>query len=268
VEANLKRRFVSAAVALAIVVFVVGWAKPWIFTALVLGVIALALYEYFAMALPGHSVEQVFGVLFGLALSVLCFVPELANRQLWLSLSLLVIFASSLFTHDNLHERLIRLAWTMLGGFYIGWLAPHWILLWHLPDGRSWVSFVLLVIMAGDTSAYFVGHRFGVKKLAPRISPAKTVAGAFGYTIGGGVAGALGARLFLDAYPFVEILLLALLLTGLGQLGDLFESLLKRAFTVKDSSALVPGHGGILDRIDSLIFPALFANAYLKVFHS
>jgi phosphatidate cytidylyltransferase len=268
VEANLKRRLLSAAVALSIVVFVVGWAKPWIFTGLVLGVTAVALYEYFAMVLPGKPAQQALGVMFGFALALFHWLPDIVNRELWLALWLIVVFASSLFSYGELSERLTRLAWTMLGTFYIGWLAPHWIMLWQLPDGRNWVFFVLLVIVAGDTSAYFVGHRFGVKKLAPRISPAKTVAGAFGYTLGGGAAGALGARFLLQTYPFFEITFLAFLLTGLGQLGDLFESLLKRVFAVKDSSALVPGHGGVLDRIDSLIFPAVFADAYLKVFHS
>ena len=122
--------------------------------------------------------------------------------------------------------------------------------------------------MAGDTAAYFVGRRFGVRKLAPEISPGKTWAGAWGYMAGGLIVGVLAAQFLFAKHPFLEIVALALLLATLGQVGDLFESLLKRVFNVKDSSSLVPGHGGILDRLDSLIFPAVFANAYLKVFHS
>jgi phosphatidate cytidylyltransferase len=146
-------------------------------------------------------------------------------------------------------------------------LMPNWIFLFRFPDGRSWVFFVFSVIVAGDTAAYFAGKQFGVKRLAPEISPAKTVAGAWGYLCGSGVAGAIGAPLFLGKYPFLAITALALILAVLGQVGDMFESLLKRVFAVKDSSALVPGHGGVLDRLDSLIFPAVFANAYLRVFH-
>jgi len=268
VEANLKRRFLTALVAIALVASIVGWARPWIFTTLVLSVTVLALYEYFAMALPGYPGEQALGMLFGSTLSLLSVIPDLSDRELWLSLLLVLSFMGYLFAGGSLPERLSRLAWMVLGGFYIGWLTPNWIFLFRFPDGRSWVFFVLLVIVAGDTAAYFVGKRFGVRKLAPQISPAKTVAGAWGYAVGGVAAGAIAAQSFLVAYPFLEITALALLLAGLGQLGDLFESLLKRVFAVKDSSALMPGHGGILDRVDSLIFPAVFANAYLKVFHS
>jgi phosphatidate cytidylyltransferase len=268
VEANLKRRFVTALIAISLVASIVGWAGPWIFTTLVLSVTVLALYEYFAMALPGYPGEQALGMLFGATLSLVSIIPDLSDREVWLSLLLAVSFIGYLFARGSLQDRLSRLAWMVLGGFYIGWLTPNWIFLFRFPDGRRWVFFVLLVIVAGDTAAYFVGKRFGVRKLAPHISPAKTVAGAWGYAAGSAAAAAIAAQAFLVAYPFLEIFALALLLAGLGQLGDLFESLLKRVFGAKDSSALLPGHGGILDRLDSLIFPAVFANAYLKVFHS
>jgi phosphatidate cytidylyltransferase len=267
VEANLKRRLLTALVAISFVAVIVGWARPWIFTVLILSVTAVALYEYFAMALPGHPGEQVLGVLFGITMSLLLVIPDVGDRELWLSLLLVLSFIGYLFAGGNPNEKLTRLAWTVLGGFYIGLLMPNWIFLFRVPDGRSWVFFVLGVIVAGDTVAYFAGKRFGVKRLAPEISPAKTVAGAWGYLLGSVVACAIASLLLLVEYPFLEITLLALMLAALGQLGDLFESLLKRVFAVKDSGSLLPGHGGILDRLDSLIFPAVFANAYLRVFH-
>jgi len=268
VEADLKRRLLTGVIAVSVVVAIVGWAKPWLFITLVLSVIVLALYEYFAMALPDYPGEQALGMLFGSTVSLLSIVPELDDRGLWLSLLLILSFTGYLFARGSLQERLSRLAWMVLGGFYIGLLTPNWIFLFRFPDGRKWVFFVLIVIVAGDTAGYFVGRRFGVKKLAPEISPGKTVAGAWGYTLGAAAAGAIAAASFLIGYPFLEITGLALLLAVFGQLGDLFESLLKRVFAVKDSSTLMPGHGGILDRLDSLIFPAVFANAYLRVFHS
>ena len=253
---------------MSLVAMIVGWARPLVFTTLVLSVTVLALYEYFAMALPGYPGEQILGVLFGITVSLLLVIPDLADRELWLSLLLVLSFTGCLFAGGKLQEKLTRLAWTVLGAFYIGLLMPNWIFLFRFPDGRSWVFFVLSVIVAGDTAAYFTGKRFGVTKLAPEISPAKTVAGAWGYLCGGAVAGAIAAPLLLGKYPFLAITALALILAVLGQIGDLFESLLKRVFAVKDSSALLPGHGGVLDRLDSLIFPAVFAHAYLRVFHS
>jgi phosphatidate cytidylyltransferase len=195
-------------------------------------------------------------------------IPEVSDRGLWLSLLLVLIFSLYVFVSGKLYDRVTRLGWLLLGAFYIGLLMPNWIFLFRSPGGRNWVFFALGVVVTGDTAAYFAGKRFGVKKLAPEISPGKTWAGAWGYTLGGLAVGMLAASFLFVEYPFLEIVGLALLLAFLGQVGDLFESLLKRVFDVKDSSSIVPGHGGVLDRLDSLIFPAVFANAYLKVFHS
>jgi phosphatidate cytidylyltransferase len=268
VEANLKRRSITALVFVPLVIYVVGWGQQTVFTIVVLGVTSLALYEYFHMALPAHRGEQKLGFLFGLAVALLTVAPNLAEREIWVALVLVLIFSVYVFASGELYDRMTRLSWLLLGGFYIGLLMPHWVFLFRYPSGRSWVFFTLAVVMAGDTAAYFVGRRFGVRKLAPEISPGKTWAGAWGYMASALIVGVLAAQFIFVQHPFLEIVALALLLATLGQVGDLFESLLKRVFNVKDSSSLVPGHGGILDRLDSLIFPAVFANAYLKVFHS
>jgi phosphatidate cytidylyltransferase len=267
VEANLKRRILTALVIVPLLIFVVGWGRPSIFTAVILAVTSLALYEYFHMALPAHPGEQKLGVLFGFVLAVLLVLPDIVHPGHWISLLLVLIFSVYVFVSGKLYDRVIRLGWLLLGGFYIGFLMPNWVFLFRLPSGRSWVFFAFGVVVTGDTVAYFAGKRFGVKKLAPDISPGKTRAGAWGYILGGLTVGALAARFVFFDYPFFEIVGLALLLAVLGQIGDLFESLLKRVFDVKDSSSLVPGHGGVLDRLDSLIFPAVLVNAYLKVFH-
>jgi phosphatidate cytidylyltransferase len=124
-----------------------------------------------------------------------------------------------------------------------------------------------LVILMGDAAAYFIGQRFGMRKLAPEISPGKTIEGAFGYLAGSLVGGWLGAMFLVTELTTVEVVMLSAMLSVAGQMGDLFESLIKRVFAVKDSGTLLPGHGGLLDRLDSLIFPAVFATTYLRVFH-
>jgi len=190
------------------------------------------------------------------------------DGQLSLGLLVVLFFSLYLFMAGKLEERLSRLAWTLLGGVYLGYLLPHWVLLFRMPHGRAWVFFVLLVIMMGDTIAYFVGSRLGTRKLVPDISPGKTVEGALGYVAGSLIGGYLGARFLITELGVMEAIGLSAMLSILGQIGDLFESLIKRVFAVKDSSSLLPGHGGLLDRLDSLIFPAVFATTYLKVFHS
>jgi len=146
--------------------------------------------------------------------------------------------------------------WTVAGILYVGWLLGHLVALRGLDDGRNWVFFILFVTWASDTFAFFVGRRFGRHKLAPSISPGKTWEGA----AGGVVAAVIMSILFFTPTPFRlpltswQAIPLAVLVSIFGQLGDLVESLLKRNMGVKDSGSLMPGHGGVLDRIDSLVF--------------
>jgi len=146
--------------------------------------------------------------------------------------------------------------WTVAGILYVGWLLGHLVALRGLDDGRNWVFFILFVTWASDTFAFFVGRKFGRHKLAPSISPGKTWEGA----AGGVGAAVVMSILFFTPTPFLlpliswQIISLAVLVSIFGQLGDLVESLLKRNMGVKDSGSLMPGHGGVLDRIDSLVF--------------
>ncbi|MGH7930922.1 MAG: phosphatidate cytidylyltransferase, partial [Candidatus Binatia bacterium] len=182
-EANLKRRILTALLIVPFLAVVVGWGPPWIFAMLILGVTSLALFEYFNIALPAHPADRKLGVLFGLAVSLLAVIPEVIDRGLCLSVLLVLIFTVYVFVSGKLHDKVVRLGWLLLGGFYIGLLMPNWVFLFRLPNGRSWVFFVFAVIVMGDTVAYFIGRRFGVKKLAPEISPGKTWVGAWAYTL-------------------------------------------------------------------------------------
>lgn len=267
-EASLKSRAATAFVGVPLLILIVGWGDPPLFTGLILILNLAATHEFFAMAFPERVGEQVLGIIFAMGLSLWVLQFESPERDIGLSLFLVFYFSLFLFMRGELKERLAHLALTLLGGFYLGYLLPHWVLLFRLTQGRYWVAFVLFVIMSGDTVAYFVGSRFGTRKLAPQISPGKTVEGCLGYIGGSAVAGLVAGRWFFLGLSVGEIVALSLILSILGQLGDLFESWIKRAFAVKDSGHLLPGHGGILDRLDSLIFPAAFTSAYLRIFHS
>ncbi len=268
VDANLRARLATAAIGIPLLVWLVGWGPSWLFAALFLLLTAGALCEYFAMTFPGARGKQVAGVAFGIALALSVVFYGEAKALVGFGILLVLLFSLSLFFYGNKAERLGPLARILLGGFYVGYLVPFVILLFERADGRAWVCWLLFVIMAGDSSGYFVGRRFGRKKLAPTISPGKTVGGAWGYLAGTMSIGLSGAALLLSQTAWLEILLLSLTVGVLGQLGDLFESSVKRAFAVKDSGSLLPGHGGLLDRLDSLIFPAVFTTTYLRIFQS
>jgi len=137
---------------------------------------------------------------------------------------------------------------------YAGWLGQYLHLLRHLAQGVAWVLLAVFVTFASDAGAYFVGRAFGRHRLAPRISPGKTIEGA-----AGGLAAAAAAAAVLGSALRLPLSLPLALSVGIGlslagQAGDLAESLLKRSLDVKDAGTLVPGHGGLLDRLDSLLF--------------
>ena len=266
-ESSLRSRVLTASIGVPLLILLVGWGPPWVFVGLFVVLNAEALREYFAMAFPGSVREQLWGMLFGLSLSLVVLFSGVSKGELGLSLLFVLFFSIYLFMAGKLQERLNRLAWTLLGAVYLGSLLPHWVLLCRMPHGRARVFFVLLVIMMGDTAAYVTGTFFGKRKLAPEISPGKTMEGTMGYVAGSVMGGCLGASFLLTELGAIEVLAVSGILSLLGQIGDLFESLIKRVFAVKDSGNLLPGHGGLLDRLDSLIFPAVFATTYLKVFH-
>ena len=151
---------------------------------------------------------------------------------------------------------------TIFGVFYVAWLGSHLILLRELPHlkgldyslGFSFVIVVFVLTWCYDTGAYAIGRLFGRHKIFPRISPGKTLEGVFG-GICFSIAGILITRLIVADYlTLLQAVALAVIASVIGQLGDLVESMIKRDVKIKDSSAAIPGHGGVLDRFDSLLF--------------
>ncbi len=150
--------------------------------------------------------------------------------------------------------------WGLTSALYFGVLAAHFVLLRDIPNGRDWVIFAVVVVWVTDTGAYFVGRAVGSRKLAPAISPGKTVEGALGsFVTGFAIVFLMDFALGLDL-ELKHRIILGIILPIFVLFGDLSESAIKRAVGVKDSSGLIPGHGGIADRIDSLLFaiPAVY----------
>lgn len=155
-------------------------------------------------------------------------------------------------------------AGTLMGTLYVG-LLSYFYLLRTLPDGWIWLIFMLAGTWASDTAAYFVGRALGRRRIAPVLSPKKTLEGALGGLLGSVLVG----WLFAYIYPFLplpQMLLLGLLVGAAAEVGDLLESAFKRQAGIKDSSKLIPGHGGILDRFDSALFTAPLVYYFVLLF--
>lgn len=178
----------------------------------------------------------------------------------WCAVAMISIFVTWFFTENDIRTAVNQIACTLLGVFYVAGLLGFFILLRNLEGGRYLIFFVFIVIWLGDTAAYYAGRRFGKTKLAEHISPNKTVEGAVA-GLGGSLLGGLVANIwFLGQISLIHCLIIAVICGIIGQFGDLAESVLKRNTGTKDSGTLIPGHGGILDRLDSLMFagPAFY----------
>jgi phosphatidate cytidylyltransferase len=181
-----------------------------------------------------------------------------AYSGLFLSFFLITLYFIRCYAH--FHDTYEKFSRMVFGVVYVGVLASHLVMLRYLPQGGSWLVILSAITAGSDSGAYFFGCNFGRRKLCPNISPKKTVEGALGGLLCGVSAAVFFAWLLLDNVNWIFILFAAVLLTGVGILGDLTESIIKRGTGTKDSGRLLAGHGGILDRIDSLLLasPVLY----------
>lgn len=228
-----------------------------LFSVLVAVVLFLAMLEFNRMGLAGQRrADQWLSAFCGAGLIVALHQQRFDLFLLLFTASLLLISLKILFflPEPDLKQTIPQLGWLGLGLLYLPLLLGHLVLLRQLPDGREWIFMTLLTVMACDSFAYFTGMNFGKRKLYPAVSPNKSIEGGLGGLLGAVVAVLLAKVIFLPQIGYVEGILFGLLLGCAGQIGDLFESLLKRACGVKDSGKLIPGHGGLLDRLDSLLF--------------
>ena len=145
-----------------------------------------------------------------------------------------------------------------LGLVFIGFFLSHTVLIRGLDDGGNWLIVLMGITAGSDSCAYWVGCRWGKRKLFPAISPKKTMEGAAGGLAGGLIGGVLMAFLFPVPAPMLMIMALAVVLSAVGMTGDLIESVMKRGYGIKDSGSLLGGHGGVLDRVDSLLMAGPF----------
>lgn len=255
----LRARLATAAVALPTLFWLVFFVPAWAFAGFIVAFTAIGLLEFATMAVPDHSRAQAFTVVLGVALAATVILHRFDSLGYVVALGLAVGLVMALADAD-MRGAVDRLAHSFLGAFYVGFLLPHVVRLHSLPeDGPRWVFFVIAVIMAGDTAGYFGGRWKGKTKLFPRVSPSKTVEGALA-SVGGSLllAGLVAWFLPPGGLTLGTALGLGVALNVIGQTGDLIESMMKRAYDTKDSGWILPGHGGVLDRIDALVLPFVF----------
>lgn len=269
VAASLGPRIATAVIA-ASAVLAVGYFLPAIGLEIIVAiVVALSVREFLRMAFLPVQAPRVLKIWFAataaLLLLGLLFSPE--PLLVFALCSSLFLAVSIWITRNRIsNERLLpALASSTVGFLYCVVFPTFSVYTLELEHGKIWFALHLLIVFAGDVFAYFGGIWIGGKKLMPEISPKKTVAGAFAGLLGSVGVGATAASLLLPGLPLWQSLFFSLVVGFAAQMGDLFVSLFKRVAQIKDSGHLLPGHGGILDRIDGILITCPFIYAFALI---
>jgi phosphatidate cytidylyltransferase len=268
-KSNLLTRVVVAFVFAPLIIYITLLGKVP-FLILIEALVLLGLWEFLRLSKVKESeIPRIPLLVLGPFLAISAY---FWGEKVFLLFVLAMLYASSLFLviKGKTEGATSNLALSLLGFFYVAGLFSYLILLRELsPEtgykiGGLWIVYILVCIWSCDTFAYFIGAPLGKHPLSPRVSPKKTIEG-----FGGGVLGAVAAAffsyfVFFGSAQLKDLLIVSAIVALAGQVGDLAESLFKRDAQVKDTSSIIPGHGGILDRFDSLLFVSPIAYYYLK----
>jgi phosphatidate cytidylyltransferase len=271
----MKLRILTALLLVPPVIYLIGWSPKWLLLAAVIAVVELCLYEFFKLCQhAGFKPLSGLGYLAGAAICV-ARAMDTSRLEMYLMVLLVTLVLATLIVAlvltSDLKTYLGAIATTIFGVLYIG-LTLSCLLPLRFSQlgarslglggaaggstGRNLMLLLFLVIWADDTFAYLLGRAMGRKMLFPSISPKKTLEGSVAGLLGSLLVAWGFARLFWQTASLEKVILLAGLIALFGQIGDLAESAMKRGANLKDSGSVLPGHGGLLDRVDSLLFGA------------
>ena len=268
------KRILTAIVLILAVFALIFFGKLWMITLCAAIVAELAAYEYLQLASVGartHGATLRIPIWWMALGTALAFVVTLQNFPVEDQLPVLSALTLALFAWNGFRAPLIQVlpdtAQGLFGLLYIAYPLTLIPLMWNQEDGHALLLFLMVCVWCGDIAALYVGRAFGKHKLAPRLSPGKTIEGAVASVVGSVLAGMAvvwlgdaltvrGNMILHIAQPIWQSVVLAILLNVAAQVGDLLESAIKRGAGVKDSGTMLPGHGGILDRIDALLVAA------------
>jgi phosphatidate cytidylyltransferase len=257
------KRWITGVIAVPILFVIIAYGAEELFTLLIIGVTLWGMGEYNRMVFnSGYSQEKTETLVAALLILLAAAVGDMTLLVTILTFTVMMVLMFNLLRIRGKGMDMTRAGGVILGILYIPLLMSHFILTRQSPAGIRWIFLILVLAFSGDIAAYYVGRNMGKNKLLPQVSPGKTVEGTIGL-VAGSIAGCLVFRhFFLPLLPATHVVILGLVGSIVGQLGDLCESALKRSAGVKDSGVLLPGHGGILDRLDCLMFIAPFVYYY------
>jgi phosphatidate cytidylyltransferase len=267
VNKNLLWRIVSAIVLAPPLVLAVLWKDPTAVAIIVHVASLIALLEFYWIVLREDPMWiRVIGGCIGVSVSVLVYwLPKRPD-----ALMALLIFATLvsailfLIRLGDVRSAAVSMALMVFGIVYIPLLLTCLALIKRMPDGGAWVLMILFITFGSDTGAYAAGRLFGKRKLYPSVSPGKTVEGAIGGLLTAFAMAMVAKLTYLARLSWADVAFISIPGGALGQIGDLVESMVKRAYGVKDSGRIIPGHGGLLDRIDALLFVSAHTYLYAR----
>lgn len=267
-KSNLALRLISAGIISPPLLWVLFRGPRWGFLSIILAAAVLSSTELFRMVAPESRTIRVAGTAgtlgWLLALTFAGTVAQLFALQLGILISLMLVCMLRPTPVETAGQ---RIGWLVGAPFYIGAGLAALARLQVLDYGPSWILLAMMLAWFGDTGAYFVGRFFGKHRLLPSVSPSKTVEGSLGGLAFSVLGAFVAATTYLPVLPYGHALALGIVGGAVGQCGDLFESLIKRATGVKDSGTLLPGHGGMLDRIDAFLFTCAVTWLYATLLH-
>ncbi len=274
----LRQRVLSAVIFVPILFASIWFRNPW-FSIVVAVAALLGVFEFYSMvSRKGWQPLTFFGMLWTLFFVFNAYyTPKYSSDNVYIvatsaliGLAITLSLVWMLFLRPSGEKTMASWAASVTGIFYMGWLLSYWVLIMNSYggdwNGRSWVFLALFSTFAVDTTAYFVGRAWGRHKMAPTVSPGKTWEGAAGGLVGAIAAVIILALILNVGISYSEMIILGVIIAVFAQLGDLAESKLKRSMGVKEAGNLIPGHGGILDRLDSIVFTGVVVYYCLRWF--